>query len=277
LKIDINKIQPKTTKKKVKIKPLRTPLNLEKELHNFNRFMVKTIAKRFQTQVLEAMNKSTIEKFTDAQSGNYAKIYQKLLRKFKKSISNQFSEKRIKTYITKLYARTNNINDKTFYRAVENQIGLDVKSIIKTDGLNTFVNAKSLETSSQIMKLQSEMTENLSQNTLRLMSAGKNLKTLYEEVTNTKKKNLNKSELVARNELKAFNQQLSDKRAKNLGVQKAVWNSVGDERSRPCHKKRDGLEFDLDKGLYSSCDGKTLKPSEEINCRCYATYVVEFD
>ncbi len=269
--------QVKTGKKPVKVKPLRTPRALEKELDNFIKFMVKTASKRFETKVLQAMNKSTIDKFQDAQEGNYARIFEKLVKDFKKSINAQFSEKRIQTYIKNLYKRTDKMNDKTFYNAIQSKIGVDAKSIIGTDGLNSFVNAKSLETIGQVVKLKNEMVENLSQNTLRLMSAGKKLDTLYEEVRNNKQKNLNKSELVSRNELKAFNTQLNNKRAQNLGIQKAVWNTVGDERSRPCHLKRDGKEFDIEKGLYDPCDGEWLKPGEEINCRCYATYVVEFD
>lgn len=269
--------QVKTKKKSVKIKSLRTPRALEQELDNFIKYMVKASTKRFETKVLNAMSKSTIDKFQDAQEGNYARIFDKLVKDFKRSINSQFSTKRIQNYIKKLYSRTDKMNDKAFYNAVQSKIGVDVKSVIGTDGLNSFVNAKSLETMGQVVKLKNDMIENLSQNTLRLMSAGKNLETLYEEVRNTKQKNLNKAELVSRNELKAFNTQLNNKRASNLGVKKAVWNTVGDERSRPCHLKRDGMEFDIEEGLYHSCDGLALKPGEEINCRCYATYVVEFD
>ena len=274
--LDIKKL-PSNKKKPVKVKPLRTPRALEQELDNFIKFMVKTSTKRFETKVLNAMNKSTVDKFQDAQTGNYAKIFNKLVKQFERSINQQFSSKRIQDYIKKLYKRTDKMNDKAFYHAIQSKVGVDAKSIIGTDGLNSFVNAKSLETIGQVVKLKNDMLQNLSQNTLRLMSAGKNLETLYEEVTNTKQKNLNKSELVSRNELKAFNTQLNNKRASNLGIQKAVWNTVGDERSRPCHVKRDGLEFDIEKGLYHSCDGEWLKPGEEINCRCFATYVVEFD
>jgi len=266
-----------TKKKRATIKPLRIPTELEKELLNFNSFMIKTINNRFKNKVLKQLDKNTISKFSDAQAGNYSKVLQKLTRDFKKSINNQFGEDRIKKYVAKLYKRTNNINDKKFYQSVSKELGVDVKQIIKTDGLNSFINAKTLETTLQILKLKNEAVENLSQNTLRLMSAGKSLSSLYEEVTIHKKRNLHKAELVARNELKTFNQQLSDKRAKNIGVQKAIWNTVGDERTRKCHKARDGMEYDLDKGLYHSCDGKHLKAGEEINCRCYATYVVKFD
>ena len=275
MKFDISKV--KTKKKSVKIKALRTPLNMERELENFNKFMVKTIAKRFENQVLKKLDKKTVAKFSDASVGNYAIIVERLFRAFIKGINLQFSEKRIRKYIKNLYARTNNLNDKTLYRNIEKVIGIDVKSIIKTDGLNTFANAKSLETSIQIIKLKKDTKSALTQNTLRLMSASKSLDTLYDEVKKTKFKHIKKSELVARNELKTFNQQLNDKRAKNLGVKKAIWKTVSDERTRPCHRARANKEFDIKKGLYSSCDGLTISPGSEVNCRCYSEYIVNFD
>jgi SPP1 gp7 family putative phage head morphogenesis protein len=228
----------------------------------------------------EIQKKKFRQKFEMADAdmvGNYAVVFNRLVKKAQKSIDAQFSEERIVKYIKSLYYRLDKINKKKFYEAIEKAIGVDVKQILKTDGLNTFVNAKSLETAQMIQKLKKEAMDNLSQNLLRLISAGKSLDTLYEEVTNRKKQNLYKSELVARNELKTFNSLLNDKRALNVGVKKAVWNAIGDERTRKCHKVRDGKEYDITKGLYSSCDGKYLRAGEEINCRCFNTYVVKFD
>ena len=58
---------------------------------------------------------------------------------------------------------------------------------------------------------------------------------------------------------------------------KAIWKTAKDERVRPCHNAREGKEFNIKDGLYSSCDGNTIKPGEEINCRCVARYIVDFD
>jgi len=281
-KIDLKEIAKpkKKRKKKIVIKPLRTPRALEKELHNFTNYLVRTIHKRFDNKILKELKKKKMrEKFElkDSLTGNYAVVFNKLAKELERSIEKQFSQDRIKKYVKKLYKRLYRINNKRFYEAIEKEIGVDVRQILKTDGLNTFVNAKTLETTLFIEKLKKEAVGNLTQNFLRLLSAGKSLDTLYEEVTNLKKKNLYKSELVARNELKTFNQQLNDRRALNLGIKKAVWNAVGDERTRKCHLERDGKEYDITKGLYSSCDGKWLIAGQEINCRCWNTYVVDFD
>lgn len=278
MKVDLKDIvKQKTNKKKVVIRPLAEVDNFEKELSNFLKYMSDTMGKRFKSKVLDQMNKSTIEKFQDEQVGNYAVIYNRLVKDFEKSIKKQFSDKRVKKYIEALYKRVNKSNETNMYKDISNDIGVNVKDLIKTDGLNSFINAKQLETRLQIGKTRTEQMENLSTNLLRLMSAGQRLDTLYEEVENITGKNRNKSELVARNELKTFNAQLNKKRAENLGITKGIWQAVGGKRTRDCHEARNGKEFDIDKGLYSSCDGKTISPSQEINCRCTTRFVIDLE
>ena len=252
------------------------PLNIEKELDNFNSFMVESISNRFNNKVLKAMNKNTVSKFEDAQIGNYAVIAEKLINDFKRSIKKQFTNKRLEAYIKKLYKRTDSVNNKEVSESIDEAVGVKMSEILKKENYNQFINAKSVESGVQIKKLRDAMMDDLHKNTLRLMGAGKTLGELYDHVDNTRVSNLNKAKLVSRNELKAFNQQLSEKRAKSAGVKKAIWRSVGDERSRKCHAIRSGKEFEIENGLYSSCDGKSLKPMEEVNCRCYAEYIIEF-
>lgn len=278
MKVDLKDIvKQKTNKKKIEIRPLAEVDNFEKELSNFLKYMSDTMGKRFKSKVLDQMNKSTIEKFQDAQIGNYAVIYNRLVKDFEKSIKKQFSDKRVKKYIEALYKRVNKSNETNMYKDISNDIGVNVKDLIKTDGLNSFINAKQLETRLQIGKTRTEQMENLSTNLLRLMSAGQRLDTLYEEVENVTGKNRNKSELVARNELKTFNAQLNKKRADNLGIKTRVWNAIGGKRTRDCHEARDKKEYPVDGKLYSSCDGKWLEVGEEVNCRCYDTFVIDLD
>jgi uncharacterized protein with gpF-like domain len=58
-------------------------------------------------------------------------------------------------------------------------------------------------------------------------------------------------------------------------VKRAVWDTAGDESVRASHIGRDGEEFDLAEGLYSSMDGKWLLPGVDYNCRCTARYILD--
>ena len=263
-------------KTQLKLKGIQPPTKLENELKQFNLFMTRTIRSRFENMVLKKLTKTDIKKFSDTLiiDASYITTYNKLFKEFEKSISKQFTSTRIKEYIKKLYSRTNNYNKLNFSKINTNNV-IDLEKILKEE--SAFLSAKIIETSNMVEDLKLDMLKYLNNDTVRDMNSGKTLTELYARVRLQAKRNNNRAELIARNELKNLNSQLSDKRAISAGATKAIWRTVGDEKTRPCHAKRDGMEYDITKGLYSSCDGKTLKPGiDEVNCRCYADYIVEF-
>ena len=120
------------------------------------------------------------------------------------------------------------------------------------------------------------------------MSAGSNLKDLYNQVKKDTGLKLKNGDLIARNELKAFNSELSKKRAQNVGVKKAIWRNAQDERVRgnpggiypnadQDHWTLEGKEYEVGVGLRDPRSGQMIEPGEAINCRCVAEYIVEFD
>lgn len=278
MELDVKELLKKTKKKKIEVRPLNNTAIFEKEIEAEIKKMILTIGVRFKNQVLKKLHMKTVKKFTDAQEGNFAKVFTSLTVAAKRKMLKEFDNKKIENLIKDIFKRIDNSNQSAFYRSVERNIGINVKDIIKTDGLNTFKNASSLKTSLFIQSLRDKAISDLSDNTLRLMTAGQSLDTLYKEVENITGKNANKSKLVARQELTVFNSQLNKARANNLGLKKRVWNAVGgsggSKRTRPCHTKRHGKSYDVGGKLYSSCDGKSIEVGEEINCRCWDTFIV---
>ena len=274
-------LKQNSKRKKFEIKAYRRTENFETELENFLSFMSQEVGNRYKNQVLNKMNVSTVNKFQDAQTGNFGVVFNALSKVAIKMLLKQFSNKRIEKYIKALYARVNTANQKDIYKAIQGDLGINVLDIIKTDGLNGFVNANSLKTLLQIQATRDKAIEDMSTNLLRLMVSGQSLDTLYEEVENVTGKNKTKSKLVARQELTVFNSQLNKKRASNLGFTQRKWNAVGgtsgSARTRKCHTARDGKFYPVDGKLYSSCDGKSLEVGEEINCRCWDTFVMDLE
>lgn len=274
-------LKQNSKRKKFEIKAYRRTENFEAELDNFLSFMSQEVGNRYKNQVLNKMNVSTVNKFQDAQTGNFGVVFNALSKVAIKMLLKQFSNKRIEKYIKALYSRVNAANQKDIYKAIQGDIGINILDIIKTDGLNSFVNANSLKTLLQIQATRDKAIEDMSTNLLRLMVSGQSLDTLYEEVENVTGKNKTKSTLVARQELTVFNSQLNKKRALNLGFSQRKWNAVGGTngsvRTRKCHTARDGKFYPVDGKLYSSCDGKSLEVGEEINCRCWDTFVMDLE
>lgn len=276
------------TKKEVVFTGIDTPKYLENKIAKFNRYMVRTIRERFENKVLKKLNKGTIEKFQDAQTGNYAVIYTQLFNEFKKSVNKQFNEKKIEKFLKQLFLQADNYNQKRFYQNVNNTIGIDLEQVLKTDGLNSFINAKTLQSTDELEKLKSDTIVAYKTNVLRRMSAGDDLSDLYQEVKKQTGMRLKRSDLIARNELKSFNSELAKKRAQNNGIKKAIWRTAKDERVRgnpsgkypnaPCkHWFWDGQEYEVGKGIKCEADGNWYEPGEAINCRCVAKFVINFD
>ena len=274
-------LKQNSKRKKFEIKAYRRTENFEAELENFLSFMSQEVGNRYKNQVLNKMNVSTVNKFQDAQTGNFGVVFNALSKVAIRMLLKQFSNKRIEKYIKALYARVNTANQKDIYKAIQGDLGVNVLDIIKTDGLNGFINANSLKTLLQIQATRDKAIEDMSANLLRLMISGQSLDTLYEEVENVTGKNKTKSTLVARQELTVFNSQLNKKRALNLGFSQRKWNAVGgsseNKRTRKCHTARNGKIYPTDGKLYSSCDGKSLEVGEEINCRCWDTFVMDLE
>ena len=109
------------------------------------------------------------------------------------------------------------------------------------------------------------------------MTQGATMEQVMSEFDETASKRKDHAKFVARNQIANFNSMMSKVRAQNLGIEKAVWVTAGDERVRPCHRDRNGKEFDLKEGCFSKCDGKYLQAGTDFQCRCTVTYILPED
>jgi len=114
-------------------------------------------------------------------------------------------------------------------------------------------------------------------NSLRAMTQGSSLAEIMEQFDGLVEKRKNHAKFTARNQIANFNSITTKLRAQNLGITRARWITSHDERVRPCHDVRNGKEFDLDKGLYSSCDGEWLLPGVDYQCRCDYELIIPAD
>lgn len=256
--------------KPMPLKAPGTPRAQERELAEAALFMVEQISQRFRNQVFKALNQSTVEKFADAsgQGGNYAKAYLRMADRVRRKLLKQFDDKRIEELVQTILDKVNRRNRTELYSKVEKRIGLSSLELTQTEGLMASMNALNLETAQWVKKLRDETLEMYTANSLRAMTQGSSLAEIMEQFDGLVEKRKNHAKFTARNQIANFNSITTKLRAQNLGITRARWITSRDERVRPCHKKRNGKEFDLDKGLYSSCDGKWLLPGVDYQCRC---------
>ena len=58
-------------------------------------YMVDLMSRMYKNQVLLSLNKGSIDKFADAQTGNYARVLLDLSNQVQRSLISRFSNKRI--------------------------------------------------------------------------------------------------------------------------------------------------------------------------------------
>lgn len=276
-----------TAEKPTPIKAPRSPRSIENEMTELTDFMIQQMAKRFQNQVLSKIQVSTVEKFadsgrpprhvyafTDAQTGNFAAILLRLSKAAKRSLLKQFSNARIESISQQVLSKLDKRAKREFYERVAAKTGINVADLIAKEGMKATTNALMLETAQWIQTLRDETFQKFTNNTLFAMSQGESLDAIVNQFDDIVIERKNHAKFLARNQVQNYNSITTKIRAQNLGITKAVWETSEDDRVRPSHAARNGKEFDLAEGLYSSIDGLHLIPGTDYNCRCSAVYVI---
>jgi len=281
-----------TTATPTPIKAPKSPRGIENELADVIEFMVETMAKRFQNQVLGQIQVKTVEKFADeapdpadlealsrykfadAQTGNFAAILLRLAKSAKKSILKQFSNDRLETISQQMLAKLDRKSKEEFYKRVAAKTGINVADLIAKEGMKSTTNALVAETAQWIQTLRDDTFQKFTNNTLFGMSQGESLDTIVSQFDGVVSERKNHAKFLARNQVQNYNSITTKIRAQNLGITKAIWETAGDERVRPSHEDREGKEFDLAEGLYSSLDDLYLLPGTDYNCRCTYTMII---
>jgi len=249
----------------------------EREFGRMAEKMVEVISTRFKNQVIKDLDKKTIDKFADAQAGNYARIFLAMSKRLTKKMIRQYSDKKIEHFVDNLLQKTNRSNRQHIYDAVEKRIGISSVELAATEGLSATVTALELETSQWVKKLRDDTLSEYTANTLRVMAQGGSLTDVMASFAGMTEKRKNHAKFTARNQIANFNSLMTKARAQNLGITEALWITSRDERVRPCHKVRDKKKFTLSEGLYSSCDGRSLLPGVDYQCRCTYELIIPDD
>lgn len=241
---------------------------IDREFNTLLETMINKMGDKFRKQALLALHKSTIDKFSDAQTGNYATVFTKLARQVTRKLISQFSNEKIESYAFDILNKANKYNQNETYKAMEKALGINLKTLIAKESLSPAINALIIETEEWLKKLRDDTLQRFTTNSLRAMALGRDLDGVMEEFDLSLSKQKEAAKFTARNQLSNFNGILTKIRFQKVGVKKGKWQTSEDEKVRPCHRKRNGMIFDLNKGCYSSCDGKYLYPGTDYNCRC---------
>lgn len=245
---------------------------LERQFAQDSGKMITNIFSQLENGTVKKLNKGTVQKFRDAQVGNYAVIYNRLAKDVIKKIKKRYSDERVKRLVESYLDKQDKANAQNLYNAIEKQIGISSKQLLAQEGLKAQRNALLLESVEWMKRQRDDAISFYTANTLRVMASGGGLTELSSVIREMKGKRVDQAKFNARNQINNFNTFLTKKRAENLGITQGIWITAGDERVRPSHAAQDGKTFDLDKGRF--VNGRWLLPGQDYNCRCTMYLVI---
>jgi SPP1 gp7 family putative phage head morphogenesis protein len=272
--IKLSELKTKNKKKKqVVINPTQIPKNIEREyqanIRKYNQTFKETIRKVLFPLIERYTNLLT----TDGIGDDINTAIEAIKKEFDfigtaERISNRMVE------------RVNSVNGNKTMKTINNAIGVDVENIIRSENLTEFIELQTIKNAELIKSVPQDAVEDIRRIVLNGLSEGLRAEEIQRQISgNYPSSVFNKMNkriaTIARTETGKINSQITNKRLLNLGVTKAIWDATNDNRTRECHARRNGKEYDIAVGLYSSCDGKTIQPAEEINCRCVARPIIE--
>ena len=275
------------------IKEPASPKTLERKFGQAMRQMIERMERQFRNEAIKGLNKSTIKKFedsamgeheaallsryqfSDAQVGNYARVFLKLANRVRRKLVRRFDNERLDKLSDNVLNSVDKQSKQKFYNQLSGAIGVDPVQLMRKEGLTPQMNALKLETLQWVKKLRDETLEKFTNDTLHAMAEGKSVEEILQQYDELAEQRRNHAEFLARNQIQNYNSLSTKLRAQKAGVRRARWSTSDDDRVRPSHADRDGKVFDLDKGLYSSIDGKYLMTGVDYNCRCTSELIIE--
>ncbi len=276
--LQLSKIKTKNLKKdKVIVKPTSIPLMVEKEFYSQIRaynFNFKQAVRAFIFPLIESYSKITRDSITKDGIGddiNNALVILKAKFDF-----NSQAERISKNMVN----RVSILNGKKTIERVNNAIGVDVANIINSENLTEFVEMQQIQNSELIKSVPNQAIEDIRRIVLNGLTNGLRADEITQQISGNIPSSVfnkmnNRIKTIARTEVAKLNSQMTNRRLTNLGITRAIWDATMDKRTRACHAARDGQEFDINEGLYSSCDGLTIKPGQTYNCRCISRPIIE--
>ena len=202
-------------------------------------------------------------------------IFRRLNGLFTGNATASFAQVAASQMVEKVGAANKNKFDRTVARAT----GVDLGSIITSEGLEDFTALSVNKNVSLIKSLPEEYLKQVETIVNNGVVSGARFPTIAKEITaktGANSKLANRIKVIARNEVQTINAQITLRRSESLNIKKGIYRTSQDERVRKCHDELDGDEFEIKKGAWSKTCQKFIQPGiTDINCRCSYSPIIE--
>ena len=198
----------------------------------------------------------------DAATADLEKVLRALRRRWEPKF-NQLARDLAQYFVTKAADRSDAELKKLLKRAgftVEFKLTAPVREVMR---------ATVAENVSLIRSIPQQYLTRVEGAVMRSVVAGRDLKSLTDELADSYDVSRRRAELIARDQNAKATGAIQKIRYLEIGVERAIWmHSHAGREPRPSHLANDGKEYDVRTGWYDPDEGKFIFPGWLINCRC---------
>lgn len=253
-------------KSRVVLRPIEPPIGLEKQHERILADMLVGMADFVRREVIPAAAEEAPKITGDAAGDRFAALFRRFAE-----LTTRLSGIATDLVSNILNLSTDRHTDQWLSR-VKSTLGIDLAAVISKNDLNELVSIARERNAALITKLSDETRARIAGNVYDNITQGGSAKTLAGKLTESFGFSRKRAKLIARDQTAKFNSDLTKLRQEQAGIDSYEWSTSGDERVRPTHRENDGKIFRWD-----TPPERTGHPGHDIQCRCVALAVVEWD
>jgi SPP1 gp7 family putative phage head morphogenesis protein len=248
---------------KRKMRAVSSPKSPEIKYRRQLDFLVRKLKQQINSNLIPALKAFESEYVTDA----YAKSLEEVFDRMRRSFDNVAKQAAIVS--NSFVNESNQVNKRRFYKAMEEAVGVDLQSIVRSENLEDILVATTIENVSLIKSIPDEYFKNIESIVFTNTTQGRTASSMIKQIQKQGKVTTRRAKLIARDQSSKLNSALNQQRQKNLGVEEYIWRTAGDSRVREDHNSKNGKIFRWD-----SPPADTGHPGQDIQCRCVAQPII---
>jgi len=265
--------------KKQKIaSPIRSQKGLELQYQRQLAKLGKALVLAIRKELLPYLKSNQESYVMDGVGDQLGVIFRRLNAVFTGNITAGFAQ----NTAAQMVQRVGATNKRRFDRTVHAATGVDLGSVVASEGLEDFIALSVNKNASLIKSLPEEYLTQVETIVNNGVASGARYSTIEKQIVGkvgtANSKLAGRIKTIARNEVQTINSQITLRRSEALGITKGIFRTSQDERVRPCHEELNGVEYELKKGAWSKSCQKFIQPGiTDINCRCSYSPIIEVE
>lgn len=257
----------------------RPPINAQvtylRELRRVVGYAEQLIAERLFPRLADLLAQG-VPRFEHADAGDPGRKVNRVLDQISAAFFRKYDQERLTKLVRNTAAGVSDHNKKQLLQQLKKAIGIDLGDIA-AQGLKPVIQAFTAENVALIKTLPQTMFDRIERQTLAAVRSGTRAKDLEKQIRSEAFGSTRTQTMrIARDQINKLNGDLNRVRQKQIGVEKYIWRTSGDERVREEHEERDGETFSWSEPAGDPSDpADGAFPGDAIQCRCWAQPVLE--